>query len=1630
MRRKSFFKWMILSIISTLIMMWLYGTSSLEVVHATAEKRGRITQGSLQALDENGKFAGLCPLKHTAVKAEIAGFLSRVTVTQEFENGFQEKIEALYTFPLPQDAAVDEMTMLVGNRTVKGKIMRREEAQAVYTEAKSKGQAAALLDQERPNIFRQSVANISPGERITVIISYVETLKYDNGTYEFVFPMVVGPRYIPGDTRDVPDEQTPETKSTDDAAETGAAKDAEAGVAEDERNAQSAGSLNDAGRILPPIMPKGMRAGHDISIEIALDAGVPFDGLTSTTHEIELERLDNHRALVRLKDQQTIPNKDFVLRVDVAGSRIEDAVLTHRSGNEGFLTLILQPPDRVTVEDVTLKELVFVLDTSGSMEGFPLEKAREMVNLALDHLYPQDTFNLITFAGDTHILFDQPVRATPENLLKAKRFLASRKSDGGTEMMKAIRAALKPSDALDHVRIACFLTDGEVGNDMEIISEVQKHPNARVFAMGFSGAPNRFLLDKMAEYGRGEVEYVTEADDGSAAARRFFERVRAPLLTDIQIDWAGLPVTDIYPKRIPDLFSARPVILSGRYTAGGFGSIRLKGKMSGRDFVREIPLNLPASDPQHGVLSTLWARRRIDDLMGQDMSGLQTGNMRAELRAAITELGLQHRLMTQFTSFVAVEDRMVTEMGEPRRVEVPVEAVSQGNISSLVVGARGMTNLVTVTSTAAQVSVNTSSAMLANNIETRSIVDLPLNGRSMLTLVQFAPGVSSTANQAQDSAVAQLSFNGQRPGSNAFIIDGVSANIGITRAAAPGTAPAGTSPALTASGATNNLASIEAMQEISLKTFNFDPQYGRVSGGQISIVTNSGTNAFHGKLFEFFGNDALDANDWFANSRGFERAAHRRNIFGGVLGGPVLKDQVFFFSSYEGLRLGQPIFGLTDVPSINSRLAAPAALQPFLNAFPLPTGGARPDGLAEFASSYSNPARHDAASIRLDWNASPALVIFGRYNLASSTASERGGGLFSLNTVNRTSNRTQTLTTAATINHTPRVVTDLRFNYSRVSESGSYILDQFGGASLPDNGPASAFLLSGANGSTVFDLNGRYAGWKEASAFVNMQRQLNMVGSVMFINGNHTFKLGGDLRKLSPVLNLPLVERSALFNNAAQTSSGVASRVQFFSRTGARRPVFHNLSVYGQDEWKVASRLSLTYGLRWEVNPAPSEQNGEDALALKNPEGATGLSLAPRGAPLWKTTYHNFAPRASFAYELSGESGGEMVLRGSFGLLYDMGNERAADALTDSFPFLSGEALFNVPFPPASARPAQTLNPASPLSVPFIAFDPRLKLPYTLQWHAGIERALCENQKFSVSYIGAAGHRLLLTRTLIDTDPGFAFVRLTENGASSDYQALHLQFDRRFARGLQALAAYTWSRSLDNVSQDSIYRAMLTSPDARLDRGPSDFDIRHRLAANVSYSLPALFSTGLGNALSRNWEISSIFNARSARPLNVVYAVPTIAGFAYLRPDRLTGVPLYVNDSSAGGGRRLNPAAFSVPALPVQGTFGRNLLRGFLFQQLDLGLGRKFNLTESVNLKFRVEAFNLLNHPNFEDPVGNDLSLGSQLSGAGPFLPNATFGQSASMSGRSLWGGAGRSFNAAYGAGGPRSVQFSLKLQF
>ncbi|MCC6489250.1 MAG: VWA domain-containing protein [Candidatus Hydrogenedentes bacterium] len=634
---------------------------------ALAEDRGIAPGGCVIVTDPDGNPQGQCPLEHTDVQVDIAGFLARVTLTQRFGNPFTEPIEAVYTFPMSDRAAVDSMTMKVGSRVITGLIKEREEAQRIYQQARDAGQRASLLDQERPNIFTQAVANIQPGETIEITISYVEYLKYETGEYEFSFPMVVGPRYIPGGPQPLPVEPM----------------DQDAGGVKSETFPRPIRRPDpvpqpqgpDAGRITPPVTPEGTRAGHDISLTVNLDAGLAIRDIESVQHEVQVDTESPSRAVVRLANRKEIPNRDFILKYKVAGDAIEDAVITHAGKQGGFVSLILQPPDRVTSNMITPKEMTFVIDSSGSMRGFPIEKAKQSMRMCIEGMNPNDTFNLVSFAGGLGYCFDRSVPNTRENRQKALDYLNNLEGSGGTEMMPAIQAALSGQDD-ERVRIVCFMTDGFIGNDMAILDAIQRNAGtARVFAFGIGSSVNRFLIEGMARAGRGASEVITLESDGDKAAERFHERIQNPLLTDISIDFGGLDVYDVYPDpdAIPDLFSAQPLVLTGRYRRGGDGVITVRGETSAGAFEREVRVSLPATEPENDVVASLWARQHVQRLMEQDWLGIQQGRPDTSIKKAITETGLEFSLVTQFTSFVAVEERVVTEGGRPRTVQVPVE---------------------------------------------------------------------------------------------------------------------------------------------------------------------------------------------------------------------------------------------------------------------------------------------------------------------------------------------------------------------------------------------------------------------------------------------------------------------------------------------------------------------------------------------------------------------------------------------------------------------------------------------------------------------------------------------------------------------------------------------------------------------------------------------------------------------------------------------------------------------------------------------------------------------------------------------------------------------------------------------
>ncbi len=592
-------------------------------------------QGSLEAAVKDGPPRPFT-LRHTDVQAEVTGFASSVVVTQEFENPFRESVEAVYVFPLPDDAAVDEMSLTVGSRVIRATIQKRQEARRRYERAKQQGRHAALLDQERPNIFTQSVANLLPGEKVKVTLRYVAPLRYDDGVYTFNFPMVVGPRYVPGTPLQGEPQGTGTRPDTD--------------------------QVPDASRISPP----ASRTGRDVSVSLRVNAGSPLEAISSVSHRLQLERTSSESAVVTLDRADHIPNRDLVVRWTVAGARKQVALLAS-GGPGGAFALMLTPEAREANAEILPKEMVFVIDTSCSMAGAPLEAAKRAMSSAIEQMNPDDTFMLIDFADRASSFSPRPLPYSPRNVAHALGYLSALPASGGTNQLEGIRLALGRPQEPGHLRTVLLLTDGFIGNEREIFAETERLlGDSRLFALGIGGSANHYLLSRLSQLGRGFYQYLRPDEDPQAAVERFVRRIQRPLLTDIEVDWGGLEVTDVLPSRIPDLFDAQPLLLLGRYRSPGAGTVTLRGRMGGRKVELRSQVSFPKEATQGDALKTMWARARIEEL---DLSRHE-GNSDAPRQ--IEALGLEHHLVTEFTSLIA-EEQERTSAPATRTVAEPTD---------------------------------------------------------------------------------------------------------------------------------------------------------------------------------------------------------------------------------------------------------------------------------------------------------------------------------------------------------------------------------------------------------------------------------------------------------------------------------------------------------------------------------------------------------------------------------------------------------------------------------------------------------------------------------------------------------------------------------------------------------------------------------------------------------------------------------------------------------------------------------------------------------------------------------------------------------------------------------------------
>jgi Carboxypeptidase regulatory-like domain len=943
--------------------------------------------------------------------------------------------------------------------------------------------------------------------------------------------------------------------------------------------------------------------------------------------------------------------------------------------------------------------------------------------------------------------------------------------------------------------------------------------------------------------------------------------------------------------------------------------------------------------------------------------------------------------------------------------------------------------------------INTDDASVGTVINRDIIDQMPLNGRGIQSLIELTPGVVVTP--VVDTSRGQFAVNGQRADANYYTVDGVSADFAagdlrsvLSRGATPfsvGQAGGGMLPANNFLGTFSNLVSPDALQEFKIQTSTFSPEFGRSPGAQVGLVTRSGTNLYSGSVFEYFRNDKTDANDWFDNQQGLARPPLRFNDFGGSLGGPLRiphfyngRDRTFFFLSAEDLPTDLPQSPYSSqVPTSAARQNETPVVGSILDAYPLPNRSSNPDGsnpaltgLGQFVGSLPLQQDQQTYGIRLDHSFNDRLGSFLRYNRAPSErvvgfpsdSDNIPGGTGVPSNVETYTIGTQMLTLGLTHTLTSHLVNEIHLSGSMQSAMVRDSIGTIGGA----KSPANSFLFPAGyspSDSLVTILDSPLPAVLIGLQARDQSRQLQFVDALSWSKGAHLLKFGVDYRWFSPVEASPrsttFVTISGLFAAQGPGNSPAPSVLSASNSDYRDAFIVGAFSTYAQDTWKVSKTLTLTYGLRWEVDPSPRLSAGQANVlgGLSNLSNVSAFYVLPQGKPIYPTSWSNLAPRLGFGWGIFETPVGKTVLRAGAGRFFDLGQAGFEDAL------VTPGATFGVqPIGPGGLGGLGSGPPTISSPLGGIGAAVGYNVPATYEWNVTLEQSIGQ-QSFSAGYIGAAGRRLTRYVALPDTT-----IYVFGSNGSSSYQAMQLQFNRRLSKGVSLLVSYTWSHSIDNLSSDidgvDVTIKTLTqfyNPD--LDRGSSDFDIRHSLNGSLIAPLPSP-GRGLAGILFRNWSANSIFFARSPLPTDLLSSDGD-------RPNVIVGQPLYLYGAGYPGGKSYNSAAFSDAPEGVQGNFGRNILRGFGAWQVDFALHRTFRLSERTSLQLRAETFNIFNHPNFANPSDfgdpSHLTL-AQTSGFG--VPNQML-----ATGLSSTGVPGQ-LNPLFQIGGPRSMQFALRLGF
>lgn len=936
--------------------------------------------------------------------------------------------------------------------------------------------------------------------------------------------------------------------------------------------------------------------------------------------------------------------------------------------------------------------------------------------------------------------------------------------------------------------------------------------------------------------------------------------------------------------------------------------------------------------------------------------------------------------------------------------------------------------------------ISTEDGSIGTVIDRGLLERMPLNGRGIQMLIGLTPAVSLVPVSARNAG-GQFVTDGQRSDSNYFTIDGVSVNFaaraitdtGLGNTNFSGRLSASNLPALSQFGTFSNLVSPEALQEFRIQTSSFAPEFGRVPGGQIGLITRSGTNRFAGSLFEYLRNEATDANGWFNNYHGVARPALRFHNFGGSLGGPVLIprvyggiDRTFFFVSVEDVLLHQPRGAVqTLVPSEQTREHAPSTLAALLSAVPLPNrppsaSEANTPGFGLFVGTGWLKQDQKTYGLKIDHSFSDRIALFARYNDSPSETNDRP--FPNLANTQRYTITTRTFTVGLTQTVRPNLVHEMRWNASSQDVMVRDSVDDYGGAKRPVDSALFPTGYSGVDSSTTIQSSNLTFSLGLRSS--NRVRQLQWVDSLSWVSGTHQFKAGIDFVWISPVDEPPRLSSTTVFGSSIYNGGTYSDITAIVFESRSLGKVVYSIpsfSAFAQDVWRPTRRWTLAYGARWEINPAPAVKSGHALFLnqLSSLQDFTQVSPLSPGNRLYPTQFGHFAPRIGMAWQLFDAPHVRTTLRAGAGVFYDTAQNGFTQRYAEPQGYL---AYLNTPF---GQRPAASdvLTIATPL-VYQIAAAPGYTLPRTFQWNVTLEQALGP-QTFSAAYVGAAGRDLTGTLQSPPVAPA-NYIYIRTSRYRSSFHSLQLQFDRRLARRVRGLVSYTWSHSIDNLSNDTINAGLSSYLHPDINRGSSDFDIRQSLSGAVLLELPAP-NAGAASALLRNWAANLIFIARSAPPLDV--GVTKLANSELiLRPDVVAGQPLYLYGSGYPGGKRLNPAAFAAPRSGAdQGTLGRNVVRAFGAWQTDLSLERRIAHFERVSLQIRADAFNVFNHPNFAGPTNFLNSPQTTFLG----LDATKFGYSSASLGSMLGlQNVQGQLNPAFQVGQSRSLQFGLRLRF